>query len=125
MARRASKGAKPIAQVPFAKVCSLLDTVLRPTSVISFIDARRVPGAANWAAWNAHAFGKVAYGDEVYLWINRTNEGVYLTCRYPDTDVARGNMPGFIENLRNVLVAVARGGCYSIAGHLSKERVAA
>jgi hypothetical protein len=125
MARHASSAAKPIAQVPFAKVCSLLDTALRPASVISYIDGRIVPGAASWSEWNAHAFGKVAYGDEVYMWINRTSEGVYLTFRYPDTDVARRNVPTFIENTRNVLVSVARNGSYPMAGHLSEERVAA
>jgi hypothetical protein len=125
MARHATKVAKPIAQVPFAKVCSVLDTVLRPTSVISYIDARRVPGAANWSKWNAHAFGRVVYGDEVYLWINRTNEGVYLTCRYPDTAVAGVNVPSFVESLRDVLVCVGRGGSYPIAGRVSKERVPA
>jgi hypothetical protein len=125
MARQATKVAKPIAQVPFARVCSVLDTVLRPTSVISYIDGRMVPGAANWTDWNAHAFGRVVYGDEVYLWINRTNEGVYLTCRYPDTAVACANVPSFIENLRNVLVCVGRSGGYPIVGRVSKERVPA
>jgi hypothetical protein len=126
MARHASQVAKPIAQVPFAKVCSLLDTVLRPASVISYIDARMVPGAASWTEWNAHAFGKVAYGDEVYLWINRTREGVYLTCRYPDTEVARKNVTTFIENTRDVLRSVATSGSYAFAGgHLSEERIAA
>lgn len=125
MARHASQVAKPIAQVPFAKVCSLLDTVLRPASVISYIDARMVPGAASWTEWNAHAFGKVAYGDEVYLWINRTREGVYLTCRYPDTEVARRNVTTFIENTRDVLRSVATSGSYDIGARFSPERIAA
>jgi hypothetical protein len=124
MARQASRAAKPISQVPFAKVCSLLDTVLRPVSVISYIDARIVPGAANWDEWNAHAFGKVAYGDEVYMWINRTHEGVYLTCRYPDTELARSNVTAFIEQTREILVSVARTGSYPFAGHLAGERIA-
>lgn len=125
MARHASQAAKQIAEVPFARVCTLLDTVLRPASVISYIDARMVPGAAHWADWNAHAFGKVAYGDEVYLWINRTREGVYLTCRYPDTELARKNIAAFIEHTRAVLVSVARSGSYPFAGHLSREPIAA
>ena len=46
MVRHGSRIAKPVAQVPFAKVCTLLDTVLRPLSMLSYIDARMVPGAA-------------------------------------------------------------------------------
>jgi hypothetical protein len=125
MVRHGSRIAKPVAQVPFAKVCTLLDTVLRPLSMLSYIDARMMPGAGSWDAWNAHAFGKVAYGDEVYMWINRTREGVYLTCRYPDTEVARENVPDFIEHTRDVLHSVAGSGSYPFAGHLSQEPVAA
>lgn len=125
MARHGSRIAKPVAQVPFAKVCTLLDTVLRPLSMISYIDARVVPGSGSWDAWNAHAFGKVSYGDEVYLWINRTCEGVYLTCRYPDTELARANVNDFIEHTRDVLVSVAGSGSYPFAGHLSQQQAVA
>jgi hypothetical protein len=116
MARHATRAAKPVASVPFVKAFSLLETPVRPLSVFSYIDARGVPGAANWTDWNAHAFGKVSYGDEVYFWINRTREGVYLTCRYPHTDVAHRNVNDYIEHTRGILAAVAKNGSYTSPG---------
>lgn len=110
MARDAARAAKPIAQVPFAKICTLLETVVRPVSMISYIDARGVPGARRWSEWNAHAFGKVAYGDEAYVWVNRTMDGVYVTCRYPNTDLAHDNMAAFIERAREILRSIATSG---------------
>lgn len=125
MARDAVRAVKPMAQVPFVKICTLLETVVRPVSVISYIDARAVPGARRWGEWNAHAFGKVSYGDEAYVWVNRTMDGVYATCRYPNTALARDNMAAFVARVREILVSVARSGTYAFAGQLSAERAAA
>lgn len=125
MARDAARAGKRIAQVPFAKIWALLDSMMRPLSMISYIDARLVPGARRWEEWNAHAFGKVAYGDETYMWVNRTMDGVYVTCRYPNTDLAHDNMAAFIQRIREILTSVARTGTYSFADHLSCERLAA
>jgi hypothetical protein len=117
LAREAARVARPVARVPFAKVCTLLDAVVRPVSVISYMDGRAVPGADRWGEWRAHAFGKVSYGDEAYLWVNRAISGLYVTCRYPSTDLAHKNIAAFIEHLRDVLMAVARTGTCSFAGH--------
>jgi hypothetical protein len=125
MARQASRATKPLAQVPFAKVCTLLDAPVRPLSVISYIDARVVPGASQWSEWNAHAFGKVSYGDEVYMWINRNDEGAFLTVRYPTTEMACANVTAFVERMREVLTSVAQTGTYSIAGSRVRELLAA
>jgi len=72
-----------------------------------------VPGARHWGEWKAHAFGKVIYGDEAYLWINRTLDGLDVTCRYPDTELAHKNISGFIGDARAGLTSVARSGGYS------------
>jgi hypothetical protein len=113
VARDAARAAKPLARVPFSKVCTLLDTVVRPMSVLSYMDGRKIPGADRWGAWKAHAFGKVSCGDEAYLWVNRAVDGLYVTCRYPSTDLAHRNIAAFIEQLRDVLMAVARNGTCS------------
>jgi hypothetical protein len=118
MARAASRAVKSMAQVPFAKVGSLLADPVRPLSVISYIDTRVVPGAPKWDEWNAQAFGKVSYGDEVYMWINRTPDGAYVTVRYPSTDVAHRNVKEYIERVREVLTTVARTGTYPFTGAL-------
>jgi hypothetical protein len=113
ISREATRAVKPMAQVPFARVGSLLEDPVRPLSVISYIDTRVVPGARQWDEWNAHAFGKVSYGDEVYMWINRNHDGAYVTCRYPTTDVAHRNVNEYIERVRAALVEVARTGTYA------------
>jgi hypothetical protein len=125
MARDAARAAKPIADVPFLKIFSLLQTIPRPLSVISYIDGRRLPGASLWQAWNAQAFGKVSYGDEVYMWINRTLDGMYVTCRHPDTDRANANVAAYIAHLRSVLTAIARNASYAFPLTLSHDRNAA
>jgi hypothetical protein len=122
MARRAARVARPVAQTPFAKVFSLLDPPVRPLSVMSYIDARAVPGAPHWTEWNAHAFGKVSYGDEVYLWINRTLDGMYVTYRYPDTEVARRNVTAYIDRTRDIMTSVSKTGTYEFAGQITAER---
>jgi hypothetical protein len=121
MARAAARAAKAVAQVPFGKVCTMLDTVVRPLSVFSYMDGRTLPGAENWGEWRAHAFGKVSVGDEAYVWVNSTVNGLYMTCRYPGTDLAHKNIAGYIEHTRHVLTAIARDGSYSIAGHRTAQ----
>ena len=125
MAHEAVRKAKPVAQVPFAKVCTLMDAAVRPVSVVSYMDARMLPGAHQWRDWKAHAFGKVSYGDEAYLWVNRTVDGLYVSCRYPGTDVGHKNMSAFIEHAREVLTLVARSGGYCFDGGVALERAAA
>jgi hypothetical protein len=121
MAHAAARAAKAIAQVPFGKVCTLLDTVVRPVSVFSYMDGRMQPGADRWGDWRAHAFGKVSVGDEAYVWVNRTVNGLYMTCRYPGTDVAHASIAGYIEHTNTVLTTIARQGSYSFAGHLASQ----
>jgi hypothetical protein len=105
--------AKSVAHVPFPKVCALLNAELHATSMISYIDCRLVPGARHWGEWKAYVFGKVIYGDEAYLWINRTLDGLDVTCRYPSTELAHKNVIGFIGDARDILTSVARSGSYS------------
>jgi len=121
MARDGARAAKTVAQVPFGKVCSVLDTVVRPVSVFSYMDGRAIPGARHWGGWRAHAFGKVSVGDETYVWINRTVDGLYMTCRYPSTDESHGKIAGYIEHTRDVLTAIARTGSYDFASQLCAE----
>ena len=125
MAHDAVRAAKAVAQVPFGKVCTLLGTVVRPMSIISYMDGRMVPGAHDWRDWHAHGFGKVSYGDEAYLWVNRTVNGLYVTCRYPGTDVGHEAVSTFIEQSREILTSVARSGSYSFAGEVPALRAAA
>ncbi|HET9116982.1 MAG TPA: condensation domain-containing protein [Pseudonocardiaceae bacterium] len=117
MARDALRSSRLLAQMPIARVLRLLGSDFRPASpdmfsLISYVDARAVPGADRWAEWNASTLIRVSHGDQVCVWITRIPEGLQLACRYPDTDVAHKNMLRFVEELRKIIISVARTGGY-------------
>ncbi|MFF3345075.1 condensation domain-containing protein [Streptomyces sp. NPDC002779] len=108
------QAARPLARMPLARVLTLLGADFRPTSpdlysIVSYLDARGIPGAGDWAGRSAYALIRVSYGDQVCVWVNRLHEGLWLASRYPDTDVAHKNMRLYVERLRDVVVSVARG----------------
>ncbi|MFI5976791.1 condensation domain-containing protein [Streptomyces sp. NPDC051452] len=105
---------RPLARMPLARVLSLLGADFRPTSpdlysIVSYIDARAIPGAERWAELNAHGLLRVSYGDQVCVWVNRLPEGLWLASRYPDTDVAAKNLRLYVERLRDHIASVAHG----------------
>ncbi|MBD0844065.1 MULTISPECIES: condensation domain-containing protein [unclassified Streptomyces] len=107
------QAARPLARMPLARVLHLLGADFRPTSpdlysIVSFLDARGIPGSADWAAQSAYGLVRVSYGDQVCVWLNRLHEGLWLTGRHPDTDVAGKNMRLYVERLRDIVVSVAR-----------------
>ncbi|PRW62947.1 condensation domain-containing protein [Actinopolyspora mortivallis] len=111
-ARETVRSVKSMAEVPVARVCELLGVLLRPVFLVSYIDGRLVPGADRWDEWNAHAFGKVSRGDGVFMWINRTQDGVYVTARYPATELGHKNVLRFLARTGEILTTVAQDGDY-------------
>ncbi|ARP70741.1 acyltransferase papA2 [Streptomyces pluripotens] len=106
---------RSLARMPLARVLSLLGADFRPTSpdlysIVSYLDARAIPGAERWAELKAHALLRVSYGDQVCVWVNRLPEGLWLASRYPDTDTAAKNLGLYAERLRDHIASVARGG---------------
>ncbi|MCA6094832.1 condensation domain-containing protein [Streptomyces sp. SCA3-4] len=103
---------RPLARVPLDRVLRLLGPGFRPESpdlysVVSFLDTREVPGSTRWADLKVYGLGRVTHGDKVYVWFNRLHEGMWFTCRYPDTDVAYKNMRRYVEGLRDVILSAA------------------
>ncbi|MBX9398301.1 acyltransferase papA2 [Streptomyces sp. TRM72054] len=103
---------RSLARMPLARVLHLLGADFRPTSpdlysIVSYVDARVVPGSARWAERKVYGLIRVSYGDQVCAWVNRLHEGLWFACRYPDTDVAYKNMRRYVEGLRNLVVSVA------------------
>ncbi|GAB3496894.1 condensation domain-containing protein [Amycolatopsis cihanbeyliensis] len=116
-AAAAARDRRPMAKVPFARVCEVLDLPLEPRFVVSYMDMRRTPGAREWREWNTCAFhSRMTGSDEVYVWIHRNHEGVYVTCRYPDTEAGNRNVLRYIGHLRRVIDEIAARGSYAIAG---------
>ncbi|MFI9251618.1 condensation domain-containing protein [Streptomyces sp. NPDC053069] len=102
---------RSLARIPLARVLRLLGADFRPTSpdlysIVSYVDARVVPGADRWTGQKAYALIRVSYGDQVCVWVNRLYEGLWLACRYPDTDVAYKNLRRYIEALRDLVLSV-------------------
>ncbi|MFW0795994.1 condensation domain-containing protein [Gordonia sp. CPCC 205515] len=70
--------------LPFLRVAELLHTRAEPRFVISFIDTRYAPGAAEADAGRAKVLRSHSYAPhEVYFWINRTPGGMRLSARFP------------------------------------------
>ncbi|MFD9629622.1 condensation domain-containing protein [Streptomyces violascens] len=104
---------RSLARMPLARVLRLLGSDFRPTSpdlysIVSFVDARGISGAERWDELAAYGLVRVSYGDQVCIWLNRLHEGLWFTCRYPDTDIAYKNMRLYTERLGDVILEVAR-----------------
>jgi hypothetical protein len=84
-------------------------------SMVSYVDARLIPGSARWAEQRAYGLIRVSYGDQVCAWVNRLHEGLWFACRYPDTEVARKNVRRYAEGLRDVIVSVPAHGRLRVA----------
>lgn len=113
MVRAALRENRPLAQMPVARVLRLLGTDFRPTSpdlysIVSFVDARGIPGSERWQELKARGLIRVSYGDQVCVWLTRLHEGVQFACRYPDTDIAYKNMRLCTERLRELIISVVR-----------------
>ncbi|MFH8786604.1 condensation domain-containing protein [Streptomyces roseoverticillatus] len=113
MVRAALRENRLLARMPIARVLHLLGSDFRPTSpdlysIVSFVDARGIPGSERWQDLKAYGLIRVSYGDQVCAWITRLHEGLQFAARYPDTEVAYKNMRLCVERLREFIVAVAR-----------------
>ncbi|MBT2408480.1 MULTISPECIES: condensation domain-containing protein [unclassified Streptomyces] len=114
MVRAELQANRSLARMPIARVLGLLGSDFRPTSpdlysIVSFVDARGIPGSGRWTDLKAYGLVRVSYGDQVCAWINRLHEGLQFASRYPDTDIAHKNMRLYVEQLREIIISVARG----------------
>lgn len=94
---------KPAAAVPFDRIGEKLGTPIRPRFVVSYMDVRFVPEAGHWPEWNARALRSKAYTHDVYIWINRTPQGLNLAVRYPNNDTANASVHTYVGAFRRAL----------------------
>ena len=115
LVRRASvqvAAAKPASQVPFEWVGAALGSVPLPRFVVSYMDMRFVPAATEWPDWNARALRSKQYTNDVYIWVNRTPQGVNIAARFPATDTATAAVHQYVARLRSLMEeAVGTGTC--------------
>uniref|UniRef100_A0AAU3HYC6 Condensation domain-containing protein n=1 Tax=Streptomyces sp. NBC_01393 TaxID=2903851 RepID=A0AAU3HYC6_9ACTN len=112
---------RSLARIPLARVLRLLGEDFRPTSpdlysIVSYVDARLIPGSACWSEQKAYGLLRVSYGDQVCAWVNRLHEGLWIACRHPDTDIASKNVQLYIEKLRELIVSVCPAPLSTVAG---------
>ena len=110
------KATKPIARVPLDRVFTTLGYSARPRFVVSFMDVRFAPAAEHWPDWNARAMRSKQYEHDVYVWINRTPQGINIAARYPNTELATARVHEYIGALRRLLTEVADTGTVRIPG---------
>ncbi|MDV6263238.1 condensation domain-containing protein [Rhodococcoides yunnanense] len=127
------KKTKPIARVPLDRVFTTLGYSARPRFVVSFMDVRFAPAAEHWPDWNARALRSKQYQHDVYVWINRTPQGINIAARYPNTEQATARVHEYIGTLRRLLTEVADTGTARIPdtapepfrdGHIDSSRIA-
>ncbi|CCQ17138.1 Non-ribosomal peptide synthetase/polyketide synthase [Rhodococcus sp. AW25M09] len=127
------KKTKPIARVPLDRVFTTLGYSARPRFVVSFMDVRFAPAAEHWPDWNARALRSKQYQHDVYVWINRTPQGINIAARFPNTEQATARVHEYIGAFRKLLTDLADTGTTSISvadlgrsdhGHTDTGRVA-
>ncbi len=102
------------ASLPLLRLGQLLGFVPQPKFVVSFMDTRGVPGAANEDSGGARVLRSHTYDDdEVYLWVNRTPSGLRLHLRYPADEPGWSRSPiigAFLADFTSLLARIAAGG---------------
>lgn len=88
--------------------------------MVSYIDYRRLPGTDDHDELNAHHISNVTVADDAQFWISRTNRGLSLRSRFPDTDVANVTMVNFLTDLGRVLDNICKDGVTPI-GSLTEQ----
>ncbi|MBB6173826.1 hypothetical protein HNR23_003886 [Nocardiopsis mwathae] len=107
----AVKAAKPLSEVPFARVVELLGAELEPRFVVSYVDMRLTPGARYWKEWRMHTLrSRSHHPHEVYLWINRGFDGTRVSFRYPAVGNRATAARLYIDNAAAQMKRVADGG---------------
>ncbi|MDQ0605210.1 hypothetical protein QF037_009555 [Streptomyces canus] len=106
---------KRLARMPLDRVLTLIGPEFRPTSPdlysgFSYIDARLFPGAERWAEMRASCLLRVSRGDQTGVWVSRLHEGLHITTRHPDNDIADKNMRLYVERLRGLITSVPTSG---------------
>lgn len=83
--------------------------------MVSYIDYRRLPGTEDHDELNAHHISNVTVADDAQFWISRTNKGLALRSRFPETPTARHSVSLFLDTLQKVLVDICENGVTPIA----------
>lgn len=101
---------KDVGRIPLDVVLDRLGVTSDPEFVVSFMDVRFAPHADRWPSINARALRSRKYDHDVYVWLNRTPQGLNVAVRFPSTEQASSAVHTFVGALRSVLKVVAASG---------------
>ncbi|WP_225731816.1 MULTISPECIES: condensation domain-containing protein [unclassified Nocardia] len=115
----AIRNGQRLAHVPATQVLAALGPELRRTRhdlfSVSYTDYRHLPGGSRCDTTrtrprNPVQFSRSASLDDVQLWFTRTDDGLSLRTRFPDTPTARPLVTDFLDRVAKTLVGAAQGG---------------
>ncbi|AZQ74775.1 condensation protein [Streptomyces luteoverticillatus] len=89
-------------------ISRMLRREIRPRFVVSYIDVRRVAGTPPQRG-DTMLRSRVHGPAEVYVWLTRSDHGVHLSTRFPDTPVARANVERFVLATAHAATRAADG----------------
>ncbi|MBL1075913.1 acyltransferase [Nocardia sp. 2] len=78
--------------------------------MLSYLDMRKLPGADLFAAIDFSFFGSRGTSEEVYTWVQRTHENIWMASLFPDTEVAAKSMTRYADVLTGIMESIARSG---------------
>ncbi|RJO68175.1 condensation protein [Nocardia panacis] len=106
-----------LAHVPATRVLAAteLNRTRRDLFSVSYTDYRHLPGGSRCDTGRVRprSPGQFSRGgplDDVQLWFTRTDDGLALRTRFPDTPLARPLVTDFLDRVAKSLVAGAQGG---------------
>ncbi|WP_265443086.1 condensation domain-containing protein [Flexivirga meconopsidis] len=109
--RRADEASAHIrsdAQIPFATIADLLGIDSSPRFVVSYVDLRHLPGAAQFDAVRARALRSIRYSDdEFYFWVVRARGGINVSVRHPNNATATAGVERYLQAFTTVLQELA------------------
>ena len=97
--------------VPIAQVIAALGgftPVRNDIFMVSYVDYRGLPGADLHDEIDAHHISNVTTADDAQFWISRTNHGLAIRSRFPDTAAGRASVGGFLDQVDSILSSATR-----------------
>lgn len=112
---QATKRHRDLSVYPYAAVSDALHINEPPRFVISYVDTRFVPGADTWGDHDRVLRSSVMSDDDVYIWLNRTGEGLNVSMRYPNNAQAEESIAAFLSRFAAIIHSVVTTGDYAAA----------
>lgn len=112
---QATKRHRDLSVYPYAAVSDALHINEPPRFVISYVDTRFIPGADAWGDRDRVLRSSVMSDDDVYIWLNRTGEGLNVSMRYPNNAQAEESIAAFLSRFAAIIHSVVTTGDYAAA----------